>query len=371
MSAGDLLQWLGMAQKTGTLTVTAGSIEKRIVFREGKIASTASNDPTDYLGQFLVSWGYLTEDELRKAMDVQRESKILLGKILVMIGVIEEPDLIRLLRLKAEEEIYAIFLFESGEFRFDDEDVSMPQMVPLQLDPTGVMMEGLRRVDEWSRIREVIPGRTSIPVMTGEPDLEGFSDLQRGIIQAVNGSRSIEEIVLESRSSEFVVSRTLFDLIRAENVRLDPPRVPSPPLTPLPGPAQSPNPFAEEDEIHDLTTRAQAFLREGDWDGALRTLRAAQELDPTDRTVRTALKGAETLILGALKRDGLGDSRVPKLRRPIEELYELDLSPNEGFIITRINGTWDIGSIVKISPMREIDALMIFRKLVDRDLIAF
>ena len=88
MSAGDLLQWLSMAQKTGTLTISANAVEKRIFFRGGRILSSASTDPREYLGQFLMSHGYITEAELKKAMEVQRQSKILLGKILVMIDAI-------------------------------------------------------------------------------------------------------------------------------------------------------------------------------------------------------------------------------------------------------------------------------------------
>lgn len=368
MPAGDLLQWIGMSQKSGTLTVTAGDLEKRIVFRDGRIVSTASNDPREYLGQFLVSWGFIDEDELKKAMDVQRESKILLGKILVMIGAIEERDLLRLLRLKAEEEVYGIFMLDGGEFVFDDELLAQQQMVPLQLDVTGVVMEGLRRLDEYRRIRTVVESPRLVPVLTGEPDVSEFSDAQKGVVHAINGSRSIEDIVLESRSSEFVVSRTVFELVTAGVAKLEEPRrvEVAPPEDPEPATISATD---EEDEIRALAARAQAALREGDWDKALRTLRAAQSLDPSNATVRSAIRGAETLIVGELKRDGLGDSKIPKLVRSLEDMADLDVSPNEGFILSRINGLWDLGSIVKISPMREIDALLIFRKLKDRGLI--
>jgi len=111
MQPGDMLQWLSLGQKTGTLLVVSKSVEKRIFFKNGRVISSASNDPRDYLGQFLISHGYLSEAELMKAMEVQQQSGILLGKILVMIDVISEPDLVRLMRLKAEEEIYDIFLW--------------------------------------------------------------------------------------------------------------------------------------------------------------------------------------------------------------------------------------------------------------------
>src|ERR1051325_10908318 len=104
MLPGDLLQWLSLGQKTGTLIVAKKGIEKKIFFQRGRVISSASNDPREYLGQFLMSHGYITEPELMKAMEVQQQSRILLGKILVMIDVISEEDLLRLMRLKAEEE---------------------------------------------------------------------------------------------------------------------------------------------------------------------------------------------------------------------------------------------------------------------------
>src|SRR5438876_1818432 len=95
MLPGDLLQWLSLGQKTGTLVVANKSVEKKIFFTAGRVISSASNDPRDYLGQFLISHGYITEQELMKAMEVQHQSGILLGKILVMIDVISESDLVR------------------------------------------------------------------------------------------------------------------------------------------------------------------------------------------------------------------------------------------------------------------------------------
>src|SRR5713226_3572267 len=130
MLPGDLLQWLSLGQKTGTLVVRNKGVEKKIFFRNGRVISSASSDPREYLGQFLISHGFLTEQELVKAMEVQQQSGILLGKILVMIDVIPEEDLLRLMRLKAEEEIYEIFLWSEGDFQFADDQLPEMDMIP-------------------------------------------------------------------------------------------------------------------------------------------------------------------------------------------------------------------------------------------------
>src|SRR5207237_1828356 len=201
MNATDLLQWVSLGQKNGTLVVAHESVEKKIFFKNGRVISSASNDPREYLGQFLMSHGFLTEPELKKAMEVQQQSGILLGKILVMIDVISEKDLTRLMRLKAEEEIYDIFLWREGEFHFIDDQLPTMEMIPLQVDVTGIIMEGTRRVDEWQRIREVIPHDVMIPIVARTIDATGLDDVRRTVVNAIDGKRTIAEIELESRAS--------------------------------------------------------------------------------------------------------------------------------------------------------------------------
>jgi len=371
MQPGDLLQWLSLGQKTGTLFLSNKGIEKKVFFRNGRVISSASNDPREYLGQFLMSHGYITEQELMKAMEVQAQSRILLGKILVMIDVITEEDLQRLMRLKAEEEIYDIFLWNEGEFRFVDDELPQMEMIPLQVDVTGLIMEGTRRVDEWNRIHTLIAHEALIPSIVKEvPAEELEDDAQRTVVLAIDGKRSLAELVLESRSSSFNVASTVYHLAREGYVKLvDPTIFPAaePKAEEEPAPFED---FSEDDEIMGLITRAQASLRSREYEKAQRLLKAAENLDPTHSRVRNAIKGAEAAILSDLRGQGLHDSKVPRVAKALEEITQMNFTPNEGFMLSRINGQWDLGSLIKISPIREPDAMLIFYKLWRDGIIA-
>jgi hypothetical protein len=372
MLPGDLLQWLSLGQKTGTLVISNKRVEKKIFFRNGRVISSASNDPREYLGQFLMSHGYLSEPELKKAMEVQQQSGILLGKILVMIDVINEPDLVRFMRLKAEEEIYDIFLWNDGDFYFVDDELPQMEMIPLQVDVTGIIMEGTRRVDEWARIRETIPNEAVIPQLIKDVEYTELEEVEEPIVRAIDGKRTIAELVLESRSSAFTVSSTVSALVRHGFAKLvDPTTQKLKKVTEEQAAAVlSPAEFNEDDEILSLLSGAQNALRVRDYEKTQRLLRAAQNLDPNHPKIRTAIKGAETVILGELRNQGLLETKVPKVSKPLEEITQMNFSPNEGFILSRINGQWDIGSLIKISPIRETDAMLIFHKLWRDGIIA-
>jgi hypothetical protein len=364
MLPGDLLQWLSLGQKAGTLVVSREVVEKKIFFREGRVISSASNDPREYLGQFLMSHGFLKEEELKKAMEVQQQSGILLGKILVTIGLIDEDDLMRLMRLKAEEEIYDIFLWPEGEFHFIDNELPQMEMVPLKIDVTGLIMEGTRRVDEWPRIRQLIANDACIPVELKTPisPSEELDEAEKMIVRAIDGKRSIADIVLESRSSSFGVCSTVYTLVREGFLRIvDASAEKAAKVQEEAAPFVVD--FDELDEIHSMLTAAQNALKAKDFEKTQRLLKAAQNLDPNHPKVRSAIKGAEAVILAELRNEGISESKVPKIVKSLEEITKMNFSPNEGFILSRINGSWDIGSLIKISPIREPDAMLIFYRL--------
>ncbi|HUP44048.1 MAG TPA: DUF4388 domain-containing protein [Thermoanaerobaculia bacterium] len=371
MLPGDLLQWLSLGQKTGTLVVARQAVEKKIFFKDGRILSSASNDPREYLGQFLMSHGFLNEEELRKAMEVQQQSGILLGKILVTIGLITEQDLMRLMRIKAEEEIYDVFLWPEGEFQFIDAELPQMQMIPLRIDVTGIIMEGTRRVDEWPRVRDVVAHDGVIPVIEKpvEPaaDLE---DVQRVVVQAIDGKRSISELILESRAPSFVVCSTVYALVREGFARLEDPTLAAAEKIQKESGAFPPM-FDDGDEIQAMLSAAQTALKEKNYERTQRLLKAAQNLDPNHPRVRSAIRGAEAVILAELHNLGIVESKVPKVLKSLDEITQMNFTPNEGFLLSRINGTWDLGSILKVSPIREPDAMLIFYKLWKDKIVAF
>ena len=167
MGLPDVLQWIATGRKTGTLHVERGSIQKRIIVREGNIFSSWSNDPRESLGQFLIRLGLVTEEQLFKALLGQEEQNQLLGSLLLADGTLCEHDLKKALKAKAEETLYDLFLWPSGEFEFHEGEVPVDIRITYETPVTPVILEGIRRVDEWKRIREVFPTMETTFAVTG------------------------------------------------------------------------------------------------------------------------------------------------------------------------------------------------------------
>ncbi|HNZ96267.1 MAG TPA: DUF4388 domain-containing protein, partial [Thermoanaerobaculia bacterium] len=224
MELAELFQWLSQARKTGTLVVRNAAVEKRVIFQDGRILTSASTDPNEYLGNFLVNHGYLTELELTRAMQMQESSRMLLGKILVTLGVISEEDLHRMLRLKCEESLYELFTWPEGEFRFLDGELPAQALVPLSLDVTAVVFEGMQRVDEWRRLRELIPDADALPVLIAPLDETVSDPATRQVLALVDDQRTVAEIATALHAAEFFVCRHLRPQILEGRVKIIRPR---------------------------------------------------------------------------------------------------------------------------------------------------
>ncbi len=359
MELAELLQWLSQGRKTGTLYLDNTKVEKRIFFRDGIIVSSAASDPKEYLGHFLVSHGYIDELTLAKAIEMQEENRMLLGKILLTIGAIEETDLNKMLRLKAEESIYELFTWQEADFRFADGDLPDYQMIPINLSVTGLVLEGHRRVDEWRQIRQHIPSSQAVPVAVGELIAADGNPGEQNILKLIDDDRTVQEIALQTHSSEFHVCRVLHEQIRAGKLKVVRPR-------------QVRVAADEHASVTDQSVDSETLLQTAneriehrEFDIALRYLGAAKSLEPNSIKVQQLVAGAERKIEQAIGDKGISLTSVPLLCSNPEELGSLDLSPQEGFVLTRINGSYDIQTILKITPVPALEARVVFWKLLE------
>jgi len=365
MSLAELLQWLANGCQTGTLIVGNGSVEKKIFLRDGSVLSSSSSDPRGFLGHFLVSKGVISEEDLAKAMALQAEQGKLLGEILVEGGAIGQEMLDHMLKLKAEENIYDLFAWEQGQFNFLDDELPEYDLVPMSANITGLVMEGMRRIDMTKEMEKVIPSTQCVPVSVGPLLDEDEMDFGwRGVLEAVDDDRSVEDICLHTHSSEFFVCDVLFRKMREGKIKIVRPRVIAP------DPQEHTAPAEKNEKDAKSPTNAQALINEammhlklGVYEAAVRHLGAATSLDPHNRELALVVKELESEVMSGLENDGVKYEKVPVLETTLDDLRAMSFSPEEGFILSRINGTSDIASIVKISPLSEVDSLLVFWKL--------
>jgi hypothetical protein len=137
-------------------------------------------------------------------------------------------------------------------------------------------------------------------------------------------------------------------------------------------PEGSPAPIAEVEDLPESVTEmvwsAERKL-EQDPEAALLIVQKALQQQPNNPEAQSLLPLAEEKYIKHMYNTALSAKSVPELLVAPNDLTTQQIDPQEGFVLSRINGSWDIQSILSICPFREADCLRMIKKLMERGVI--
>ena len=365
MSVSDLLQFLAAGRKTGTLKIGRGSIVKEIYLEGGLIVGSSSNDPREYLGQVLLHYGKIEETQLQNAMEIQRQSGGKLGVILASRGFVTQQDVAEVLRTRTLEIIYDLFIWDQADFEFFDSEPPPEDLIRIQVDVTAVVMDGIYRIDEWSRYRSLIPSdRIFFELIPGWTQSLNASQEIRQILFHVEKRMTAAEICYNMHTSLFHACALLFDLLSKEVIRVA-------------GEAPEATPEASTDlsalklpkTVPELLKMARAEIKENNAENALAIIHSALEQEAKNAEAHRLREEAEKKFVAQIYQNSLSPRTVTRILVSPKQLEHERLGPQEGFVLSRINGESDIESILTVCPFREADSLRMIKKLLDSGII--
>ena len=365
MSLTDLLQFLAASRKSGTLKFDRGKITKQVYFKNGLIAGSKSNDPREYLGQVLLHYGKVDDAQLKAAREVQRISGAKLGEVLVQQGFLTEEEVLGILKTRTLDAIYDLFMWNEGDFEFYDEDPLPDDLLLIEVEPTNVIMEGIYRIDEFARYKTLVPSdRSIIELAAGWTSSLKLGKEFRQVLYFVEKRMSVAEICYQMHASAFHVYGQLYTLISEGVARVAGEKA-----------EDAPQPLSEIEDLPESVTEmvwsAERKL-ESDPEEALRIIQTALQQQPNSPEAQALLPTAEEkYVKHVYQSSGLTPRSVPQLRISPAELTNQQIDPQEGFVLSRINGSWDIQAILSICPFREADCLRMIKKLRERGVIGF
>ncbi len=201
VSLNQLLNLIHLAHKTGVLTVHSddGVGAARLYFKEGKLIQATRDGQSARLTDVLVKVGKLTADQ---AKSMQARSKIdtdkELGLLLIQFGILNQNDIVQGVRSYLLDVVYNLFTWPSGAFRFEPNQLPAEERVTVPISLEHLILEGSRRVQEWERLRGVLPD-LDVPLRFSErPDANlrniNLNVDQWKVISFINSKNTIRQI---------------------------------------------------------------------------------------------------------------------------------------------------------------------------------
>jgi hypothetical protein len=277
-------------------------------------------------------------------------------------GFLTESEVLDILKTRTLDAIYDLFVWDDGQFEFYDDEPPPDDLILIEVEPTTVIMEGIYRIDELARYLSLIPSdRCILELNPGWTSSLKLGKESRQVLFFVEKRMSVKEICYHMHASAFHVYGQLYDLVSKGVARI---------AGELPERPDTPSLTVEEfpDTVQELIWSAEHNISDNP-DTALSMIQKALEIDPKNPDAQRLLPEAEEKLIKQIYTTSLSRTSVPILLIPASDLTNQQLDPQEGFILSRINGAWDIESILSICPFREADCLLMIKRLIDRGVI--
>src|SRR6201988_2298293 len=288
----DVFQLLDLSRKTGALRVTSElrHNDGKIYFDNGVIVSAEIRSNPHPRGALLRRTGRGAEADLERARDMQQRQgdKRRLGEILVSLGVITQGEVERQIRFQIEEVVFEVMSWNEGYFSFAEEvESTVPTELTVRIPVEALLMEGARRIDEWSRIENRIAHVGVVPSLAPPPEGGGGElDLlppEWEVLALIDGERSVRGIATELGRSDFDVAKTLFGLESAGVIVL------MDPGTNRRGGGGARGGPSTADDLTELVARTERALVAKELDAARAAAEQASPAQPHDATIHVLL----------------------------------------------------------------------------------
>jgi hypothetical protein len=181
VSVADVMQFIHLGRRTGTLVLERGDDRALIGFHNGRLISARGRGQAR-VGDLLVDRGLIDPETLARAVACQRDGERhrTLGQILVGGGDLSPQELRKVIVEQIERTIPEVVLWDRGKFDFAVDDLRPVDDIALYLgdvlpeadiDTQMILLQAARILDERNRVRTDLPTEGPAP-SPGSPEGE-------------------------------------------------------------------------------------------------------------------------------------------------------------------------------------------------------
>jgi tetratricopeptide (TPR) repeat protein len=208
----DLVSEVHARRWSGLLTLNHMGVEKSMRVQDGRLVFASSSSRDDRLGELLLRHGRITLHQYMAAGRAIAKGKRL-GTILVEQGALDARELVKAVVEQTQEIIYSAFQWTEGLYHLTEAGPEA-EAIMLRLSTPDVILEGIRRVDAWSRIEKGVGGVDAryarAPGYEQTLDQMTLSLEKLSLLTGLETEQDLGSICRQSTLSHFEVCRTMW-----------------------------------------------------------------------------------------------------------------------------------------------------------------
>jgi hypothetical protein len=222
----DVFQLLTQQKITGKLLLNNNIDEGAILFKDGAIVS-AYKDTEKFenkLESYLIDIKKANATDCKSLFAAYKDNIAGLTQEVVSHSMMTEAEISTLAEITVEDITCSLFLWHKGSYRFStirNVDRFIPAKISIPIE--NIVMEAMRRVDEWNRMQEQITDEAIfINAEKIDPkenlNTDPINDPVGYITQKINGTSSVKELIASTPLSHYKIYESLNTLIQSNKI---------------------------------------------------------------------------------------------------------------------------------------------------------
>ncbi len=196
-SLADLLQLLLQQRKSGALMLANGKEKAEINLSQGMIigVQVGGSTPEQRIRDMLVEMGRISRKEMAELEAVSLNMNRTLLATLSAKGFLSDEESDRILAVASEDMVFDLFTWTEGRYEFGTTQKGLPAgLGKMRVSTEFACMEGMRRIDEFPRLREQVPSEAMIFYRT-EKACDSEDTWEQSVYRQINGQLPLSALL--------------------------------------------------------------------------------------------------------------------------------------------------------------------------------
>lgn len=220
----DVLQFIASNQKAGVLQLTSKNDKASIAFDNGQVTGAVygRQGRQDQLQNYLLRSKKVDTEKLESILKIQNDTGIPLGDLLIKEGLMTQEEINSIVVFKIQEVLDEVFTWSDARYKFNPEErLYQNSRAQVSIQAESLLLETLRRKDEWPAIAKVLPS-DGIILKKKQDDIIGLEAVPdiRQIFDLIDGEKNIGQMVSQTYLGRFRTFNALYNLLVSDNIEI-------------------------------------------------------------------------------------------------------------------------------------------------------
>jgi hypothetical protein len=224
----DVFQLLTQQKITGKLLLNNNADEGAIIFKDGAIVC-AYKDTEKFenkLENYLLDLKKIRIADCKTLFSSYKDDIAGLTREVISLSFLSESEMSTLAEVTVEDITCSLFLWNKGSYRFSSIR-SVDRFIPVNISIPieNIVMEAMRRVDEWNRMQENINDdlifvniEKSPHISNHDLKIDPIADPVGYISLKINGTSPVKELILSTPLTHYKIYESLNTLILSQKI---------------------------------------------------------------------------------------------------------------------------------------------------------